>query len=138
MIQIIIIMMVMMMMMMMIRTQRSKSQGCEALKQKLCLLVIEALGRDKRAWDNMLKNFVKKIPGNINIEDLQKISLLGTAQISRKLLSTTNLIMTPPSSRYQGNWQLVGLVPIRAAKQEKHNNNNNNKSLEQTPQASKN
>ena len=31
----------------------------------------------------MLKKFVKKIPGNINIEDLQKISLLGTAQISR-------------------------------------------------------
>ena len=30
----------------------------------------------------------EKIPGNINIEELQKISLLGTAKIFRKVLST--------------------------------------------------
>ena len=32
--------------------------------------------------------YEEKIPGNINIEELQKISLLGTAHILRKVLST--------------------------------------------------
>ena len=31
---------------------------------------------------------VEKIPGTINIEELQKIALMGTAHILRKVLST--------------------------------------------------
>ena len=35
-----------------------------------------------------LRKYMEKIPGNINIEELQQISLLGTAHILRKVLST--------------------------------------------------
>ena len=38
----------------------------------------------------------KKIPGNINIEELQKISLLGTADILRKVLPTIYIMTSQP------------------------------------------
>ena len=41
------------------------------------------IGAQKRAWERTWK-----IPGNINIEELQKASLLGTALILRKVLFT--------------------------------------------------
>lgn len=51
-----------------------KSQGvCGALKQKKVPLIIEALDLDKKG----LGKDVEKISGSINIEELQKISLLG-------------------------------------------------------------
>ena len=43
-----------------------------------------ALGLDKKGQGK----YEEKIPGNINIEELQKISLLDTAHILRKVLST--------------------------------------------------
>ena len=43
-----------------------------------------ALGLDKKGQGK----YEEKISGNINIEELQKISLLGTAHILRKVLST--------------------------------------------------
>ena len=47
-------------------------------------VVIGALGGIKKGMT--LK--VEKIPGTINIEELQKIALIGTAHILRKVLST--------------------------------------------------
>ena len=47
-------------------------------------VVIEALGLLKTG----LGKYVKKTPRNINIEELPKISLLGTAHILQKVLST--------------------------------------------------
>ena len=54
------------------------------LKTEAVPVVIGALGRVKKG----LGEYVEKIPGNINIEELQKISLLGTAHILRKVQST--------------------------------------------------
>ena len=51
-----------------------------------------ALGLDKKGQGK----YEEKIPGNINIEELQKISLLGTAHILRKVLSTKKVISPPP------------------------------------------
>ena len=55
------------------------------LKTETLLVVSGALGLEKKG----LGKYVNKIPGNINIEELQKISLLGTAHILRKVLSTS-------------------------------------------------
>ena len=49
-----------------------------------------------------------KIPGNINIGELQKISLLATAHVIQKVLST-NYLMTP-LSHSQGNWWFLGAL----------------------------
>ena len=54
------------------------------LKTETLSVVIGALGQVKKG----LGKYVEKIPGNINIEELQKISLLDTAHILRKVLST--------------------------------------------------
>ena len=54
------------------------------LKTETVSVVIGALGPVK----NGLGKYVEKLPGNINIEELQKISLLDTAHILRKVLST--------------------------------------------------
>ena len=54
------------------------------LKTETVSVVIGALGQVK----NGLGKYVEKLPGNINIEELQKISLLDTAHILRKVLST--------------------------------------------------
>ena len=54
------------------------------LKTETVSVVIGALGQVKKG----LGKNVEKLPGNINIEDLQKISLLDTAHILRKVLST--------------------------------------------------
>ena len=47
-------------------------------------VVIGALRLDRKG----LGKYVEKIPGNINIEELQKIRLLATVHILRKELST--------------------------------------------------
>ena len=54
------------------------------LKTETVSVVIGALGQVKKG----LEKYVEKLPGNINIEELQKISLLDTAHILRKVLST--------------------------------------------------
>ena len=54
------------------------------LKTETVSVVIGALGQIKKG----LGKYVEKLPGNINIEELQKISLLDTAHILRKVLST--------------------------------------------------
>ena len=54
------------------------------LKTETVSVVIGALGQVKKG----LGKHVEKIPGNINIEELQKISLLDTAHILRNVLST--------------------------------------------------
>ena len=56
-----------------------------SLKTETVPVVSGALGLVKKKG---LGKYVEKIPGNINIEELQKISLLGTAHILRKVLST--------------------------------------------------
>ena len=40
----------------------------------------------------MKKNFTQQIPGNIKIQELQKISLLGTSHILRKALTSNRLL----------------------------------------------
>ena len=47
-------------------------------------VVIGALGAIKKG----MKSNIDKIPGKIYLEELQKITLLGTAHILRKVLST--------------------------------------------------
>ena len=54
------------------------------LKTETMSVVIGALGQVKKG----LGKYVEKLQGNINIEELQKISLLDTAHILRKVLST--------------------------------------------------
>ena len=54
------------------------------LKTETVSVVIGALGQVKKD----LGKYVEKLPGNINIEELQKISLLDTAHILQKVLST--------------------------------------------------
>ena len=54
------------------------------LKTETVSVVIGALGQVKKG----LGKYAEKIPGNINIEELQKISLWDTAHILRKVLST--------------------------------------------------
>ena len=54
------------------------------LKIEIVPVVIEALGLLKTG----LGKYVEKIPMNINIKELPKISLLGTAHILQKVLST--------------------------------------------------
>ena len=54
------------------------------LKTETVSVVIGAIGQVKKG----LGKYVEKLPGNINIEELQKISLLDTAHILRKVLST--------------------------------------------------
>ena len=54
------------------------------LKTETVSVVIGALGQVKKG----LGKYVEKLPGNINIEELQTISLLDTAHILRKVLST--------------------------------------------------
>jgi len=59
-------------------------QSIWVLKTETVSVVIGALGLVK----NSLGKCVEKLPGNINIKELQKISLLGTAYILQKVLST--------------------------------------------------
>ena len=54
------------------------------LKTETVSVVIGTLGLVKKR----LGKYVEKIPENINVEELQKISLLGTSHILRKVLST--------------------------------------------------
>ena len=54
------------------------------LKTETVSVVIGALEQVKKG----LGKYVEKIPGNTNIEELQEISLLYTAHILRKVLST--------------------------------------------------
>ncbi len=43
---------------------------------------------DFRLMKKGLENYIDKIPGNINIHEVQKIALLGTAHILRRVLSS--------------------------------------------------
>ena len=63
-----------------LETEISRMWG---LKPETVPLVIGALALVKKGLGKY-----EKIPGNISIEELQKISLLGTAKIFRKVLST--------------------------------------------------
>ena len=47
-------------------------------------VVIDALGVIKKG----MKSNIEKIPGKIYLKEIQKITLLGTAHILRKVLST--------------------------------------------------
>jgi len=53
------------------------------LETETVLVVVGALGPIKKG----LENRMQKISGNIRVEDLQKISVLGTAHILRNVLS---------------------------------------------------
>ena len=53
--------------------------GTETMQQ----VVIGALGVIKKG----VEKYVDKIPGTLSIDELQKITLLGTAHILRKVLS---------------------------------------------------
>ena len=53
------------------------------MKTEVIPVVIGALGLVKKG----LEKFTNKIPGNINIDEIQKIALLGTAHILRRVLS---------------------------------------------------
>ena len=63
-----------------IEIKKSRMWG---LKTETVPVVIGALGLVKKD----LEKYVERIPANINIEDLQKICLLGTAHNLRKVLS---------------------------------------------------
>ena len=54
------------------------------LKTEIVTVVIGTIGLLKAG----LGKYVEKTPRNINIEELPKISLLGTAHILQKVLST--------------------------------------------------
>ena len=58
---------------------------CRMWGMKTCVIpvIIGALGLVKKG----LENYTNKIPGNIQLEELQKIALLGTAHILRRVLS---------------------------------------------------
>ena len=53
------------------------------MKTEVIPVVIGALGLVKKG----LEKFTNKIPGNIQINEIQKIALLGTAHILRRVLS---------------------------------------------------
>ena len=57
------------------------------MKTQIVPVVIGALGVIKKDIDKQ----ICKIPGNINVTELQKIALLGSAQILRKVLSIVDL-----------------------------------------------
>ena len=52
------------------------------LKRTKVLVVMGALGNIKKD----MENYTNKIPGNINIHELQKITLLSTAHLLRPVL----------------------------------------------------
>ena len=52
-------------------------------------VVIGTLGVIKKG----LEKYVDKIPGTVSIDELQKITLLGTARILRKVLSIKNSLV---------------------------------------------
>ena len=53
------------------------------MKTEIIPVVIDAVGVIKKGSDK----FISEIPGNINLQDIQKTTLLGTAYILRKVLS---------------------------------------------------
>ena len=53
------------------------------LKTTTVPVVVEALGTIKKD----IENYSNKIPGNINIHELQKITVLSTAHLLRRVLS---------------------------------------------------
>lgn len=55
---------------------------CEQM-QKLSPVVIGASGAIKKNTNK----YINEIPGNVNLDQLQKITLLGTAHILRKFFS---------------------------------------------------
>ena len=53
------------------------------MKTEIIPVVIGALGVIKKGSEK----FIRQIPGNINLQEIQKTTLLGTAHILRKVLS---------------------------------------------------
>ena len=56
---------------------------CGGLKTTTVPVVMGALGTIKKD----MESYSNKIPGNINIHELQKITLLSTAHLLRRVLS---------------------------------------------------
>ena len=90
------------------------------MKTETIPVVIAALGLIKKG----LKKHTEKIPGAISINELQKLTLLGTAHIVRKVLSLSAKSISPALPQDHG---------LDSALQEKiknsrivHNNKNNN------------
>ena len=54
------------------------------MKTEIIPVVIGALGVVTEGSENC---FISEIPGNINLQEIQKTTLLGTAHILRKVLS---------------------------------------------------
>ena len=53
------------------------------MKTKTIPVIVGALG----CINKSMKKYIKEIPGNVLVNDVQKITLLGTAHILRKALS---------------------------------------------------
>ena len=58
-------------------------EGMWGLKTTKVPMVMEALGTIKKD----MENYSNKIPGNINIHEVQKITVLGTVHLLRRVLS---------------------------------------------------
>ena len=67
----------------------TKIGNCWGLKTTTVAVIMGALGTIKKD----MENFSNKIPGNINIYKLQKITLLSTAHLLRWVLSTIIIII---------------------------------------------
>ena len=72
------------------------------LKTETVPVVIGALGLVKKG----LEKYVERIPANTNIEDLQKISLLGTAHILREVLSIKRQQLPPEAPKETGSFSV--------------------------------
>ena len=67
----------------------TKIGNCWGLKTTTVAVIMGALGTTKKD----MENFSNKIPGNINIYELQKITLLSTAHLLRWVLSIIIIII---------------------------------------------
>ena len=67
----------------------TKIGNCWELKTTTVAVIMGALGTTKKD----MENFSNKIPGNINIYELQKITLLSTAHLLRWVLSIIIIII---------------------------------------------
>ena len=65
------------------------------MKAKTIPVVIGALGLVKKG----MEKFTQQIPGNIKIQELQKITLLGTSHILRKALSINDRLLSHSNPR---------------------------------------
>ena len=87
----------------------------------------------ERMWE---QNYTNKLPGNINIHELQKITLLSTAHLLRRVLSIKKKPSLPPKvlgldsdveRENHSQLHLYILYNINNNNHHHHHNNNNNK-----------